>query len=97
MILHTLSALPDTPACRDCLALMAPDDALLLLGDGTYAATAGSTVLGEVLATGIKVYVLQDDACARGLGGHLGDGVIATDMAGFVALTERYPRQQAWY
>ncbi len=94
MILHTLAALPDSSACSDCLSLLGPGDALLLLGDGVYAALQGSDVLADLE---VPLHVLREDAAARGIETTLRDGATLVDMAGFVALTERYPRQQAWY
>lgn len=97
MLLHTLNALPGTPACEDCLALVAAGDALLLMGDGAYAALARSDAWARLAASGAELYVLADDAAARGIDARLGPSVTALDMAGFVALTERFPRLQAWY
>ena len=97
MILHTLNALPDTSACADCLDIIAPGDTLFLLGDGCYAAATGSSVLNDTLDRDITVFVLADDAKARGLIDRLLPAVALTDMMGLVELTETHPRQQAWY
>ena len=94
MILHTLNALPDSGAWQDCLVVLAPGDALLLLGDGVYAALVGSNRLEEL---DVPVYVLAPDAIARGVAGRLAADVQQVDMAGFVELTERFARQMAWY
>ncbi len=96
MILHTLSAPPDSKAFRDCLAVVSSKDAVLLLGDAVYAALPGNPQLAPLLATGAAVHVLAADASAAGVTGP-SEGVKKSDMAGFVALTERYPRQMAWY
>jgi tRNA 2-thiouridine synthesizing protein B len=93
MILHTLSALPDTPAFRDCLSALADDDALVLLGDGVYAALSGAPYLGRLLDGGARVFALGPDALAAGIT----NGVELIDMDDFVALTERFPRQLAWF
>ncbi|MBP6724956.1 MAG: hypothetical protein KA137_08950, partial [Halioglobus sp.] len=42
MTLHTLNASPASAVFADCLRLLAPGDALLLLGDGVYAALEGT-------------------------------------------------------
>jgi tRNA 2-thiouridine synthesizing protein B len=97
VLLHTLSALPGTPASESCLALLAAGDALLLMGDGAYAALAHTDSYARLAASGAELYVLDDDAAARGIGALLGPQLTALDMDGFVELTERYPRQQAWY
>ena len=88
--LHTLSAIPDAPTTGDCLRLLAEGDALLLLGDGVYSASLVSEV------DGIELYALSTDAFARGVS-TLPDSITLVDMAGFVALTERFARQVAWY
>ena len=96
MILHTLNASPASRAFSDCLRVLADDDALLLIGDGVYAAIAGTAAWSTLQDTGAAVYVLDPDACARGIS-EADETVNRIDMAGFVALTERFPRQQAWY
>ena len=40
MILHTLNASPSSIAFMDCVNIIAKDDALVLMGDGVYAALA---------------------------------------------------------
>lgn len=96
MTLHTLNASPASAAFADCLRLLAPGDALLLLGDGVYAALAGSAARQALDAGPARVYVLQPDAAAAGVLGRIG-GAELVDIDGFVALTEQYARQLAWY
>ena len=88
--LHTLSALPHSEACEDCLRLLADGDALLLMGDGVYAAPLAPR------SEGIEVFVLASDAKARGVEQSLSD-LEHIDMGQFVQLTTRFPRQLAWY
>lgn len=97
MVLHTLNRAPSHPAFAQCLRLLAPGDALLLLGDGVYAALAGSRAAAELTASGAALHVLDVDARAAGVLERLTEGVTVSDDAGFVGLTEHYPRQQAWY
>ena len=96
MTLHTLSTSPTATAFADCLRLIAPGDALLLLGDGVYAALAGTAPRTELDHCGARLYVLQEDAAAAGVLGRL-DGLATVDMDGFVELSERFTRQLAWY
>lgn len=96
MILHTLNASPASPAFRDCLRVVAPGDALLLLGDGVYAALAGTDACSAIQACGADIYLLSADARAAGLSQAIGAGT-TIDMDEFVALSEHLPRQQAWY
>jgi tRNA 2-thiouridine synthesizing protein B len=96
MILHTLNASPSHAAFRDCLSTLQSGDALVLMGDGVYAALAGTAACEELRATGAHIHLLRNDAAAA--------GVVLTateidiiDMEDFVTLTERYPRQLSWY
>jgi tRNA 2-thiouridine synthesizing protein B len=96
MILHTLSAPPGSGAFRDCLSALAAEDAIILLGDGVYAALPDNPHLESLLRSGAQVHVLEFDARAAGV--VVRDaGLAAIDMEGFVTLTERYPRQMAWF
>jgi len=96
MILHTLNASPSSAAFADCIGVVRSGDAVVLLGDAVYVALAGTKAWGEMLARGAQVYLLGCDALAAGVAEFAG-GPTFIDMDGFVALTERYPRQQAWY
>ena len=94
MLLHTLNATPGQHATEQCLRCVTSDDALLLLGDGVYA--AASAELEVMLASTANLYVLADDARAAGV--NIDDERITLiDMAGFVTLTEQYERSLAWY
>ena len=96
MILHTLNASPASPAFRDCIRVAANNDAILLLGDGVYAALPDTVACNALLAAGVEVYVLDSAAKAAGVTA-LPVDVQRVDMNGFVELTERFARQQAWY
>jgi len=96
VVLHTLNAGPSSNAFAQCLRLLAPGDALLLTGDGTYCARPGTEAWEALLGNGVTLYVLSDHAMARGVA-PLAEGAKAVDMDGFVALTEAFPRQLAWY
>ena len=96
MVLHTLNASPNSAAFRDCLAAIAPGDALLLLGDGVYCVLGATPACEAILRCGAQLYALDKDARAAGIIA-TPDTVTITDMTGFVALTARYPRQLAWY
>ena len=96
MILHTLNASPASAAFAECLGMLGNEDAVLLMGDGVYAALPDSGHFAALQARGAGIYLLQADAAAAGLQDAPGD-VQIIDMDGFVALTERFPRQLAWY
>ena len=67
MVLHTLNASPASAAFADCLRLVAPGDALLLLGDSVYGAIAGTEPRLALNASGAQLYVLREDASAAGV------------------------------
>ena len=96
MTLHTVNASPASAAFADCQRLLAPGDALLLLGDGVYAALEGTAARSALDASPAHVYLLQPDAAAAGVLGRI-DGAELVDIDGFVALSEHYARQLAWY
>ena len=96
MILHTLNASPGSAAFSDCLRIITAGDALLLMGDGVYAVIANSDAATALQASGAELYVLAADAKAAAVNNFV-EGVTRVDMGGFVALSERFPRQQAWY
>jgi tRNA 2-thiouridine synthesizing protein B len=96
MILHTLAATPSAAAFDHCLRLVAPGDAILLLGDGVYAALAGTEACDRLAACAAEVSVLRSDAAAAGVLARMGP-FATVDMDGFVRLSERFARQLAWY
>ena len=87
-----------THSLQSCLRLAKPGQALLLIEDAIYAATAaGAESAGLARAlTQLKVYALQPDVEARGMAGKLVDGVAAIDYAGFVDLVATQPVNQSW-
>lgn len=97
VVLHTLSASPSSPAFSDCIRLLGEGDALLLLADGVYAARSGTAPCEQLLKTGAGLYVLDSDAAAAGMLNLMEDKVKLVDFDAFVALTEKFTRQQAWY
>jgi tRNA 2-thiouridine synthesizing protein B len=96
VILHTLNASPVTSAFSDCLRVIATGDALLLMGDGVYAAIANTAPSALLQASGAEIYVLGPDATAAGVN-NLVEEATRVEMDNFVALTERFTRQLAWY
>jgi sulfur relay protein TusB/DsrH len=96
VILHTLNASPASPAFGDCLKVLTAGDAVLLMGDGVYAVIEHTSARAALLASGAEIHVLSADASAAGIE-KLPSGSTRIGMDGFVALSERFPRQQAWY
>lgn len=67
---------------EDCLALLGPQDRLLLVQDAVIAATAPEW-LARLQSLAIPPSLLAEDLVARGLMPQIGQVI---DMAGFVAL-----------
>ena len=88
----------DRGALASCLRLAQDGSTVLLIEDGIYAATTGAAqASGIAAATGrFKVYVLQPDLDARGMGDKLIAGVSAVDYGGFVDLAVTNNSCQSW-
>lgn len=97
MILHTLTSAVGTQAFSQCVAQLRSDDTLLLMGNGVYAALAASPAAGQLQQCGAALYVLAEDARAAGVLNQLAANFETVDYPGFVELSERCPRQLAWY
>ena len=72
-----------------CLAHVADGDALLLLGDGVYAAADP-----RLAAAGVPVAVIGEDATARGVA--IASPVAAIGYDGFVALVVEHDASVTW-
>jgi tRNA 2-thiouridine synthesizing protein B len=98
-MLHIVNKSPyERSALDSCLRFAQPGSALLLIEDGVYAATRGNAAerhLREALGR-LKIYALAPDLEARGMAGHLTDGVRLVDYAGFVELVCEHPNCQSW-
>ena len=97
MILHTLNAGPDSAAFNDCLRISGATDTILLMGSGVYCGLENSRACLALLQSGAQMCVLETDAKAAGILGGLSAKIQLVDFDGFVALSERCPRQLAWY
>lgn len=95
-MLHTLHRSPWLTDFSSLLRLVGADDELLLLQDGVTAAIEGSRFLETLQNGSIKVYVLEEDIKARGLGGQISDSVVRVSYTDFVRLTVKHPNQIAW-
>jgi len=98
-MLHIVNKSPaQTRTLESCLRLAKPGQALLLIEDAVYAATAvGAASSGlDKAAQKLKVYALQPDVEARGLAGKVIDGVTAVDYGGFVDLVAEHSTSQSW-
>ncbi len=98
-VLHLINHPPtDHGSFARCLKTLAPGDAVLLIGDGVYAALHGVLAADErsTLAA-VSNYVLQPDLEARALSERrLSQGFEPVDYMGFVDLIARYPTSVSW-
>ena len=87
-MLHTVNKSPyASKNLENAMRFMQSGEHLLLIEDGVYAALAGGSfekTLGD-LASRLKVYVLEEDAKARGI--NVSSKVQMVNYAGFVDLT----------
>ncbi|MGB9496089.1 MAG: sulfurtransferase complex subunit TusB [Azonexus sp.] len=97
-MLHIVNKSPLMNSALETCLNVASGGEILLIEDAVYAATAGSAFearLREALGN-FKVYVLQPDLDARGMGDKLLAGVTAVDYGGFVDLTINNNSCQSW-
>ena len=98
-MLHIVNKSPFQTSTPDgCLRMAQAGNALLLIEDGIYAATAGSAAEARIrqACTKLKVYALQPDMDARGVTGKLIEGVTPVDYAGFVDLAVEHSTSHSW-
>lgn len=96
--LHTVNKSPFRDGTlQSCLDHVVDGDVVLMIEDGVYGATSGTSVSDAVKASGAKVCVLGPDFSARGLDAdRIVDGVETVDYAGFVELAATSDRVQNW-
>ena len=96
-MLHTINKSPfQNSALENCLRIARDGDVILLLEDGVYATAAG-TVKSSLIEQAVKrhrVYALEADLKARGLGNLVKDVRVAS-YGDFVDLVEKHP-VHAW-
>ena len=98
-MLHTVNKSPfEKNSLDSCLAHATKGSAVLLIEDGVYAATKGTTVADQVQqAMGdVTIYALSPDLKARGIAEKVIDGVKLVDYSGFVDLVAEHDKVQAW-
>jgi len=106
MLLHTVNKSGfANSALSDCLAVVSPNDAVLLIENGVYGALNNSPSefahiknIKRLSTSGTRFYVLQADCEARGLDAST---LLATftiiDDTGFVNLAAEATAIQSWY
>jgi tRNA 2-thiouridine synthesizing protein B len=97
-MLHIVNKSPWERNTLESLVRVARGGSVLLIEDGVYAATRGSSA-EDLLRTAqgrFAIYVLQPDAEARAVADRILDGVIPVDYHGFVDLVTKHQRCQSW-
>ena len=97
-MLHIINKSPlERSALESCLRV-AQSGSILLIEDAVYAASRGHASAARIEdAMGrFKVFALQADLDARGIGDRLIDGVTAVDYGGFVGLVAEHPACHSW-
>lgn len=97
-MLHIINKSPlANSTLEDCLRVAQGGD-ILLIEDAVYAATRGNAFEGKLTAAmeRFKIYVLQPDLDARGMGDRVIAGATAVDYGGFVDLTANNKSCQSW-
>jgi tRNA 2-thiouridine synthesizing protein B len=97
-VLHIVNKSPlASSSLESCLNVAGPGE-LLLIEDAVYAATAGNAFEPRLRAAmeRFKVFVLQPDLDARGMGDKLIAGVTPVDYGGFVDLAVNSNTCQSW-
>ncbi len=98
--LHTVNKSPfATGALLSCIAHAKDGDTVLMIEDGVYGASSGTSVSDALAARSgaVTLCVLGPDFAARGLdSARLLGGVTSVDYAGFVDLAAKSDRTQAW-
>jgi tRNA 2-thiouridine synthesizing protein B len=98
-MLHIVNKSPfERNSLESCLRLAKAGSAVLLIEDGVYGATKGSSVEAKVQGAmaNLEVYALDADLQARGVADRVLDGVTVVDYGGFVDLVAEQSNCQSW-
>jgi sulfur transfer complex TusBCD TusB component (DsrH family) len=103
MLLHTVNLLPADARCLDCIAQLAPADAVLFLGRGLHWAGAGDDRLAPWHASGARLFALREELAALGLAdatseaGHSAGVIQLIAQDDFLSLVLECTAQRAWF
>lgn len=98
-MLHIVNKSPTAArSLESCLRMALPGQAVLLIEDGVYAATTGSSSEAQLRAAASKVkfYALKPDLDARGMSARALDNVTLVDYGGFVDLVAEHGTPNSW-
>ncbi len=99
-MLHTVNKSPfERGALESCVRLATKGSSVILIEDGVYGATKGTTAssMVENAMKDLSFFVLGSDLKARGVDeSRLIDGVTVVDYSGFVKLSVENDKVQSW-
>jgi len=97
-VLHVVNKSPLERSALDSCLRVARGGSLLLIEDAVYAACRGNAAASRLASAAerLKIYVLQPDLEARGVGSDLVEGVTAVDYEGFVDLVVSHEASHSW-
>lgn len=96
MILHLVSTSSFTDNhLANCLEIITPADALLLMGDGVYALT--DSRIWEELPTIKEVFAIEEDCLARAVKVPADRQWQLINFGEMVDVVARYPLSQSWF
>ncbi|QKO21210.1 sulfurtransferase complex subunit TusB [Rhodoferax sp. BAB1] len=98
-MLHIVNKSPTAArSLESCLRMALPGQAVLLIEDGVYAATTGSSSEAQLRAAAgkVKLYALKPDLDARGMSARALDNVTLVDYGGFVDLVAEHGTPNSW-
>ena len=101
-LLHTVNKSPfESNTFDTCLGYALDGSTVLLIEDGVYAATTGTSAADKIQnimqgSSGVSFAVLGPDLQARGLEDKLADGIKVVDYEGFVSLVAEHDSVQSW-
>ncbi|CDL83447.1 sulfurtransferase complex subunit TusB [Xenorhabdus szentirmaii] len=95
-MLYTVSRSPYHDDFNAMLGLVSDADDVLLIQNGVLLGVNDNRYLNELIRTGAKIYALQEDLNARGLGVRISNSIQVIDYKGFVGLTVKHQQNFAW-
>lgn len=96
-MLHLVSQSPTNgSALSSCLRMLDENSAVVLLGDGVYAAVAGHIDVAS-LASGVHVFALDRDVSARGIQRFINTQIEVIDETTLVQLTVEHESSHSWF
>ena len=96
-MLHTVNSSPySSYALANCLRYSEKRSEILLLEDAVVAGILGGQWEEKLISSGRRIYVLQEDAIARGVVQKITSQFELIDIEGFVDLTTRHVTQMKW-